>query len=99
VPEDYRTNVRKSRGDLFEGPSLYVGGFIGAPALREEGVSRSSSERRLKSANYFRAFFLTTFFTAFLTAFLTAFAFFLAAIPLHLLLLISSSPLLTSFYA
>jgi hypothetical protein len=64
--------------------------------LDVEEVSRGSLEPRLKSANYFRAFFLTTFFTAFLTAFLMAFAFFLAAIPLHLLLLILSSPL-TSF--
>ena len=55
-----------------------------------------SSHRRNKRAgvptnpgsrhgDYFLAFFLTTFFTAFFTAFFTLFAFFLAAIPLHLL--------------
>jgi hypothetical protein len=105
VPEDYRTNVRKSRADLLLEVSFCMWVVLGAvlinaphPSplpLRGEGESRGSSEPRLKDGYYlffFAAFltFLTAFFTVFLTAFLAAFAFFLAAIPLNLLLLIRS---------
>ena len=56
------------------------------------GCERAGALRTpaLKNCRYFRAFFLTAFFTAFFAAFLMAF-FFLAAISIHLLLVIRSA--------
>jgi hypothetical protein len=83
VPEDYRTNVRKSRGTYKR-------------TEKSRGSNQNPGSSRYYYFFFFFAAFLT-FLTAFLTAFFTAF--FLAAIPLHLLRLILSPSLFHGLHA